>query len=181
MSKWKRIGTNNIVKLFHFTPPENYLLIAAGGLQPRCQEQNAYMTGGLSVVWLTSEESNRVTSEDVERMGPSDDQFYGGGSARLTVRLNQTDKHLMRYSDFLAANNPYLRDCFKSEVWKSWWIYTGTIPFRKIEPANAALVLECYSVHAVTHPNEKTREEYRANCEQLKKLPPDTVVTLNLR
>ena len=48
--------------LYHYTTPARVLLIAASGLKPNASEDNAYMTGGIPVVWLTRQESNVVTA-----------------------------------------------------------------------------------------------------------------------
>ena len=54
------------MRLFHYTHPGTYLRIAAEGLLPHCKEDDALMTGGVPVVWLTRETSNIATAAHIE-------------------------------------------------------------------------------------------------------------------
>ena len=97
------------MKLYHYTKPGNVMMISGQGLQPRAHENNAHMTGGVPVVWLTAEPSIIVTEADIAHMmravGHTGDKklgdLYFGGPARLTVELPRHDKRLARYADFM--------------------------------------------------------------------------------
>ena len=60
------------MKLYHFTTPENLLLIHLRGLEPGIHQQRTdpgrmdWQTMGQPVVWLTTQESNRATQADVD-------------------------------------------------------------------------------------------------------------------
>jgi hypothetical protein len=125
------------MKLFHYTNPGTYLGIAASGITPHASDENAFMTGGVPVVWLTRQASNVVTAEYLALMVKS----YGeemakrkvgesmfGGTARLTVNLARHDKRLVRYLDFLREPGmAAIREGLLPEALRSWWVYFGTI------------------------------------------------------
>jgi hypothetical protein len=67
------------MKLFHYTNPGNYLRIAASGITPHASDENAYMTAGVPVVWLTQQASNVATAKHLALMVKS----YGEEMARL--------------------------------------------------------------------------------------------------
>jgi hypothetical protein len=50
------------MKLYHFTQPGDVLRIANEGLKPNVRDENAYVTGGVPVVWLTRQFDNIVTA-----------------------------------------------------------------------------------------------------------------------
>jgi hypothetical protein len=91
------------MKLYHFTAPGTYLRIAAYGLEPNAGEDNAIMTAGIPVVWLTRQESNRMEArhhEHIVKVFESADRDIGacmfgsdisGATARLTVHLERHD------------------------------------------------------------------------------------------
>ena len=164
------------MKLFHYTHPGTYLRIAAEGLLPHAKEENYHMTGGIPVVWLTTETSNVATAQHIAHMtkvtGQADrapeDLMYGG-TARLTVHLDRVGKKLMSYPDFVRRYRPPVDiERMWPKARRSWWVYLGVIPPHKIEPVSAALMLECLSWHIETHPDPEARERFRAHYEMLR-------------
>jgi hypothetical protein len=57
-----------IMKLYHFTQPGDVVRIASEGLKPNVRDENAHMTGGVPVVWLTRQFDNIVTAADLEHV-----------------------------------------------------------------------------------------------------------------
>jgi hypothetical protein len=180
------------MKLYHFTHPGTYWHIAVGGIRPALNEKNEHMTGGVPVVWLTTEESNVCTAADIEHVnalckGGADrevgDLIYGG-SLRLTVRLNTT-RRLVRYAVFLDRScTPewlrIMRRQLSKKALATWWLYLGTIPPRKIDPISASDYIECLNHHVETHPDLSVRETYAAQRERLMTVPPDAPIRLNI-
>jgi hypothetical protein len=174
------------MKLFHYTNPRNYLRIAASGITPHASDENAYMTGGVPVVWLTQQASNVATAEYLALMVKSYGEVMAkrkvgelmfGGTARLTVNLPRHDKRLVRYLDFLREPDmAAIREGLLPEALRSWWVYLGTIPPRRIEPVPAALMFECLSWHIETDPDVEARKRFRADRERLAACPPDALV-----
>ena len=194
MSKWKRItGGKNAISLYHFTHPGTYWHIASEGLTPGARDQNEFMTGGLPVVWLMTEESNVCAQADIDHMnevceGGADrevgDLNYGE-RLRLTVRLNTTDRALLRYSEFLERFFPPkslagFRKQLSGKALDNWWVYAGVIPPKKIEPISVADYAECLKHHIETHPDIECREMCRRDLERLAALPSEDLVEMRI-
>src|ERR1700674_1990533 len=102
-----------VLKLYHFTVPENVLLIAASGLRPdACGDRNAHMTAGKPVVWLTRRGENLMTADDMahfERLGLRHDTKIGepmfGGPHRLTVNIGSHSKNLQHWATWMRRNS----------------------------------------------------------------------------
>ena len=176
--------------LYHFTHPGTVLRIAKEGLKPVARPDNAFMTGGVPVVWLTRQPSNIVTAADVAHMQTHDcvDRNEGdlifGGNARLTVEL-QPQKRLVRYRDFLKANGGdmvALGTILTPTALTQWYVYLGVIRARRIDTSMPVEVaLECFDHHIATHPDPEARERYRAARAQIAQLPDGVWVNINLK
>jgi hypothetical protein len=173
------------MRLFHYTHPSRCLLIAMHGLSPQCREENALMTGGLPVVWLTKERSNVVSPEHVQQLAvlgvvaKVGEPMYGG-SARLEVHLDRSDK-LLRYADFVQKTKCISpAKLFRTALTASWWVHLDVIPPHKIEPIDAATYLECLDHHIETHPDLEARARFKAQREKIRNLPPDARITLTV-
>lgn len=180
------------MRLFHYTDPSTYLLIGTQGLLPQCTEDTLYMTGGVPVVWLTRETSNIATAEyiaHVKSLGLADHEIGKlgklkyGGTARLAVQLERTNKKLMRYADFLrkAACPLSIKPLLHHTAATAWWVYLGVIPPHKIEPVDVATMRACLEWHIETHPDLATRARFKADLEQLKSLPPDARISFHMQ
>jgi hypothetical protein len=169
------------MRLFHYTHPGTYLRIAAEGLLPHCKEDDALMTGGVPVVWLTRETSNIATAAHIEhyvKLGVSEfkvGELMYGGTARLEVQLERSNRKLMRYVDFVRKTKCIPKLMLSRTAQTSWWVYLGVIPPHKIEPIDAATMLACLAWHIKTYPDLKARERLKAVRKQIKRLslPPD--------
>jgi hypothetical protein len=147
------------MKLYHFTTPENLLLIHLYGLKPSIHQQRTdpgamdWQTMGQPVVWLTKQESNRATQAHVDHFKPLNlecnvgDPIFGG-PVRLAVDVERHNKRLVKYTTFLENTtlvHPETGDLqnIGRDVLRisratpgcvdRWWIYFGTIAPRKIE------------------------------------------------
>ena len=96
------------MRLYHFTNPANFIRIAAEGLTPNVKPENALMSIGQPVVWLTTNESNKMTEADVANLwvnAPGVRRAVGdfnfGGSHRITVNLSRTNKRLEHWSTWM--------------------------------------------------------------------------------
>jgi hypothetical protein len=172
---------------YHFTHPGTVLKIAAEGLKPEARPDNAFMTGGVPVVWLTRQQSNIVTTADVAYMQKHDclDRQEGdllfGGTARLTVEL-QPQKRLMRYRDFLKTTSSDFGTILTPTALAQWYVYLGVIPPRRIDTSMpVAVALECFDHHIATHPDPQARERYRATRAQIAQVPDGARVEINLK
>jgi hypothetical protein len=149
------------MRLYHFTNPANFIRIAAEGLTPNVKPENALMSIGRPVVWLTTNESNEVTEADVahlsvyapgERWAVGDFNF--GGSYRITVNLSRTSKRLAHWSTWMRKHSRVIVDengaasandagellstdwilsRMTPDALSNWYIHFGTIPPGKIE------------------------------------------------
>ncbi len=159
--------------LYHFTHPGNVMLISRQGLQPGASEDTLLMTDGAPVVWLTRQESNIATASEVADMAKvgmdyKEGAMMFGGAARLTVRL-EPQKRLQRYCDLPSVKVAALTPA----VLNDWYVYFGTIPPSKIDTTMPApIILECLDHHIATHPDEKSRENFKAMRAQVAALPP---------
>ena len=105
------------MRLYHFTNPANFIRIAAEGLTPNVKPENALMTIGRPVVWLTTNESNEVTEADVAHLSvyaPNERRAVGdfnfGGSHRITVTLSRTSKRLAHWSTWMRKHSRVIVD-----------------------------------------------------------------------
>ena len=149
------------MRLYHFTNPANFICIAAEGLTPNVKPENALMSLGQPVVWLTTNESNEMTEADVAHLSvhaPGERRAVGdfnfGGSHRITVNLSRTSKQLAHWSTWMRMHSRVIVDENGaaraadagerlSTDWilnrmtpgwlSSWYIYFGTIPPDKIK------------------------------------------------
>lgn len=164
------------------------MMIAVQGLKPSASDDNAFMTGGLPVVWLTRQQSNITTAAQashfkklgIDMPGCKEGDGTFGGNARLTVRL-EPQKRLMKYSDFLRRNMPAAvepsRKSLTPDAWANWYIFLGTIPPHRIDTTlPASLALECLDHHIATHPDADARERFKAFRKQVAARPPDAPV-----
>lgn len=175
--------------LYHFTHPGTVLRIAAEGLKPDARPENAFMTGGVPVVWLTRQPSNIVTAADVTHMQKHDclDRNEGdllfGGTARVTVEL-QPQKRLVRYRDFLKASGcdmAALGTFLTPTALTQWYVYLGDISPRKIDTSMpVAVARECFDHHIATHPDPEARERYKVMRAQIAELPDYARVNIKL-
>jgi hypothetical protein len=175
---------------YHFTHPGTVLKIVAEGLKPEARPDNACMTGGVPVVWLTRQQSNIVTAADVAHMQKHDclDRKDGdllfGGTARLTVEL-QPQKRLVRYRDFLkmtGSDMAALGTILTPTALTQWYVYLGVIPPRRIDTSMpVAVARECFEHHIATHPDPQARERYKAVRAQIAQVPDGARVEINLK
>lgn len=166
------------MKLYHFTDPANVLLIAVDGLKPgENPDDDAIMTGGRPVVWLTTSTDNKPTAEDravLSSQGEATDEdtTFGGGSARLTVNVGSNSSRLKRYVDLPAAKQFKLPPSAYL-----WYVYFGTIPPERIDLAiPVPLALECLDRHITTHPDADARERFKEMRERVLDGPSDVNV-----
>jgi hypothetical protein len=161
------------------------LRIANEGLEPRVSDENAHMTGGVPVVWLTRQSDNIITAADFEHitqrlkaLGETPDprwQIGGrhfGGAARLTVEIARHDKRLMRFPDF--ARKRGLQIAFKfsppSLDMGEWFIYRGHVPAHKVStilPREQMLALLDW--HISTHPDSEAVKVFKTMGEHVAK------------
>jgi hypothetical protein len=148
------------MRLYHFTNPANFIRIAAEGLTPNVKPENALMSFGQPVVWLTTNESNEMTEADVAHLSiyaPNERRAVGdfnfGGSHRLTVNLSRTSKRLAHWSTWMRKHSRVIvakkgaasaNDAVEllSTDWilsrmppdaSNWYIHFGPIPPHKLE------------------------------------------------
>ena len=173
---------------YHFTHPGTVLRITGIGLKPNVRDNNTHMTGGKPVVWLTRQESNIVTAEDVVHMkrlnllDRKEGDLMCGGTARLSVHLGQHSKKLVRYTDFLKKIDfRFFEAVLTPTALKNWWVYLGEIPSHKIDTSlPASTMLECIDHHIKTHPDEDFRHRLQAERHKIFQLPLDYPVSFCL-
>jgi hypothetical protein len=162
--------------LYHFTDPVNLLRIASGGLEPRANPENKFMTGDVPVVWLTRQDSNIATADDVTYFKVRDTEvkegaFLFGGKARLAVELQRHDRRLIRYLDFIkksGGNAAQVQDRISPRAAAAWWIYAGPIPRHKIDlSVPQEIALECLDFHISTHPDIEVRARFKIFRDQI--------------
>jgi hypothetical protein len=187
--------------LYHYTIPENALLIAlGGGLKPGLGlkgGQNAYQTLGMPVVWLTKEQTNIATADDVALMkcGEVGGPRYGG-EVRCEVHIERS-KHLQRYLDFLKTTDRKAIDPATGEIsfdgttvltsfprhssFRSWWIYDREIPRSKIMvPLTREQAIAGCQWHVETSPDaEGVKERWQSQLDEFARAPTGTVFLFN--
>ena len=171
--------------LYHFTTPANAMLIASDGLRMNVKHYNALMTGGIPVVWLTRQQSNITTADDLRFMKtlkPDLDGKVGdlsfGGNARLSVQVERHNKKLVRYTDFLdRCGREGAKEILTLTARNNWYVYLGDIPPHKVDTSMpASLMIECFEWHISTHGSLEARVDFRRHLDRLVTLPPDTPV-----
>lgn len=157
-------------------------------LIPHCPGRVETGTGALAVVWLTKEDSNTATADDVEHIQrvahvqmKEGDRLYGG-TARLAVKLERHDKRLIRYSDFcLKSGVGEIRNAITRKAWTTWWVYLGPIPPHKIDMGvSPQIALECLDHHIATHPDIAARARFKMQRDQVAKMPSTEIVRFNV-
>lgn len=113
------------MNLYHFTTPENALLIGMGaGLTPGIHKEGTahsaeMMTMGQPVVWLTQEETNLAKAADVAHWAEAIEDWEArgieggknkktgepryGGPVRCQVFIERHNRKLMRWPDFMRT------------------------------------------------------------------------------
>jgi hypothetical protein len=159
----KRIHTTH-AELFHFTLPCRLpRIFSTGGLEPSATVQHGFMSGGVPVVWLTTDphgnEIDRATIRHFRKLKLDDllaeiengrrlmfgaDKADGDGSARIALHLPkqaQRDGAVVPYLNWVRAE-------MGAEVWRrlrsrlsshaeDWWISFAAIPvelFKDVTP-----------------------------------------------
>ena len=193
------------MRLYHFTNPANFIRIAAEGLTPNVKPENALMTLGQPVVWLTTNESNEVTEADVahlsvyaprERRAVGDVNF--GGSHRITVNLSRANKRLAHWSTWMRKHSRVIVDengaasanaagellstdwclsCMAPGWLSNWYIYFGTIPPGKIELNMTRELALAGLEYQIEQTNDAGFVELRT---QIAATEPGTIINLNL-
>jgi hypothetical protein len=153
--------------LYHFTPPRCLpVIFRTGGLVPRAEPPHDLMSGGVPVIWLTSDPLGNILRprdirhfrklgliELLEEIESGRREFVfgedrAGGSARITVRLPRharRDGALVKYSTFIrreagAASWRQLRTRLTSHA-DNWWLCLAAIPtglFDAVHPVGDA-------------------------------------------
>lgn len=175
--------------LYHFTQPANLFHIALNGLEPRSGGDNAFMSGGVPVVWLTEQQSNIATAADVAhvRKYAPDHEFaegdcFFGGTARLSVKMKRRDEKLFRYLDFwrgISGDAHAMRKTARGS--ELWWVYLSLIPARRIDASvPAPIAIECLDHHIATHPDIEARAKFKMEREQIAGMSADTMVNFGI-
>jgi hypothetical protein len=186
------------MRLYHFTNPANFLRIAAEGLTPNVDPEDALMTIGRPVVWLTTNGSNEATEADVAQLSvytPGEQRAVGdlmfGGPHRITVNLSRCSKRLVRWSTWMRKHSGVIVDengmallatdsilsHMTPDALSNWYIYFGTIPPDKIElnlTRELALAGLEYQIEQTNHPSFVELRSQIAAAE------PGAMINLNL-
>jgi hypothetical protein len=89
----------------------------------------------------------------------------------------------MQYQEFLLQQG--LHDMMRRmtpTALTQWYIYFGFIPQHKIDcTMPASIAIECSEHHIATHPDPEARERFKAMRAQIATLPPDRLVSFDLR
>lgn len=174
--------------LYHFTQAANLFHVALDGLEPHASPNNGFMTGDVPVVWLTREESNLATADDVSHVlrvagvqMKEGDLLYGG-NVRLAVQVERHDKRLIRYSDFcIKSGAAKFQKSITPKSWAAWWLYLGLIPPRKIDlRISRDAAIECLDHHIETHPDFEARAKFKTQRQQVMALTKDETVQFGI-
>lgn len=185
------------MKLFHWTAEKNLLGIATGGLEPFAYDDVAGMvSAGHKVVWLTASETRTPTATDLEWINAHPDVFrapererfsklaFGkSDDVRLTVKFNSSNNRKLKRArpwleqfsmvDTVTGEATSMNQIFgpiSMPVREDYYVHLGVISARQIElpPLTARIALLGLNDDA-------------PQVEQLRSLPPDTVITVTRR
>ena len=173
------------MRLYHFAMPGSALLLGLGRpLKPGfSKDGNQWQTMGVPVVWLTKEESNLATADDMKLAAAFDPPIElelgeprYGGPVRCIVEIERS-KHIMRYAEFLRTTTivavtaegeeqtgrqllQRMEPISNPGVFTSWWICKREIPASRIwVPMTRAQAIEGCDWHA-KHSAPEGREQW---------------------
>jgi len=148
--------------LYHYTSPQNRLLISWTGLKPGTLDEDHrddHMTLGKPVVWLTRQNPAALTQADVDFFGARPElakafsdcgaecklgsPFWPDRTEQIEIEIARHDKRLISYPDFLRKFGGremvrFYGANLSPSAFANWWVYRGTIPPHKLPPITVA-------------------------------------------